>query len=106
MWETFEISSYEVCLNSSRADNPGMVTLHLVGGKRVFVHFYAAPRALPLPGKSDDGLRYTMFMRETSLTSCVDVLRNEKPLYFHHLPGPGPNTYLGTRQEPVGEGEA
>jgi len=105
MWEVFQINSYMIELYASRPKDPAMITLNLAGRKRVFLHFKSSAGTLPSTSKSADGLRYAIYMGKDMLPSCVDMLRNEKPLYFHHLPGQASNTFLSTRAEPVGEGE-
>lgn len=45
-----------------------------------------------------------MFLPASHLTRIVDILRNEKPLYFAFNTSSG-KTYLSTSAEPVGEGE-
>ena len=43
-----------------------------------------------------------MFLSSDMFLNIVDVLRNEKPVYIHGVPG---EYYLSTDKEPVGEAE-
>lgn len=48
---------------------------------------------------------YYVSFRWPQLTSILDVLRNEGPLYFYFNDGEG-RAYVTTAKEPVGEGES
>ena len=45
-----------------------------------------------------------MYLPASQLTNVVDILRNERPIYIDWQEKLK-NAYLGTAQEPVGEGE-
>jgi hypothetical protein len=45
-----------------------------------------------------------MFLPDSHFSRIVDLLRNEKPLYFNFNES-SQKTYLSTSSEPVGEGE-
>ncbi|MEO1449785.1 MAG: hypothetical protein AAFV07_09645 [Bacteroidota bacterium] len=58
---------------------------------------------LTLPADRNDGMIH-MSMSADQIHAVVDVLRNEKPIYLQWQKTLQ-NAYLGTGQEPVGEGE-
>lgn len=60
-------------------------------------------RGKELPADRNEG-RIVMAMYADMMRTVVDVLRNEAPVYFEWQERLK-NAYLGTSQEPVGEGE-
>lgn len=80
--------------------------IHLLGQQNRLVgwlDFYDAGRQLPRDHKTAQGHIVLSFYFE-AMFSVVDILRNEKPIYLYWQESIQ-NGYLGTGQEPVGEGE-
>lgn len=99
-----EVKNYAVRMYGDVQDNQILAQVHLfddhnkmVGG----IDFYESSAALP-QDSNEPFLKTSMCIER--LSSVVDLLRNEKPIYFswqshfHHA-------YISTTQEPVGEGE-
>jgi len=74
----------------------------------------AEGRALAFVRFKDPGMKFQkdvvlpdgvirMHLPSAMFHSVLDVLRNEKPVYVWF---PGDNGFLGTSEEPIGEGEA
>jgi len=57
------------------------------------------------PGRVvDDGALPTVLMGKDDYLRCVDMLRNEKPVFIEREPESG-DVYIRTGDEPVGENE-
>jgi len=106
---TKEIAKYSVSLFSDA--EPGKmvaaVMLFDAAGKGIaFLRFYPTGVALPANEFRGD-LGYVLASyQQDSLASMIDILRNEKPLYFtwyDYLPVRCFGA-LGTSREPIGEG--
>lgn len=67
-----------------------------------WVSFYDRGYDLPEDEKTEDHLVVSMYTEV--MQSVIDMLRNEEPIYLAWQPKIK-NCYLGTGQEPVGEGE-
>jgi hypothetical protein len=72
---------------------------------RLDVYFLAADSAFPTPQVDLANNTGAIFMPFADMSTLVDVLRNEKPIYGH-LRGDRPEwTSITTGNEPVGSGE-
>ncbi|GAB4512290.1 MAG: hypothetical protein OHK0046_11600 [Anaerolineae bacterium] len=69
------------------------------------VIFVAPDSPMPMPIIELDKKRGYMFMPISDMTSLIDVLRYEKPIYGHLRADRPEWTSITTSQEPVGEGE-
>jgi hypothetical protein len=105
-----EISNYSVSIISEAEPTHLAATIHLFNhaGKIIaFLRFYQAGIALPANEfRADLGYPLLSFPA-SALESMVDILRNEKPLYFtwyDYLPVRCFGA-VGTSQEPIGEAE-
>jgi hypothetical protein len=107
---TTEISNYSVSIISDADPNKFAATIHLFdkNGKAVaFLRFYLP--GVPLPAnefRADLGYALVSYP-STALDAIVDILRNEKPLYFtwyDYLPVRCFGA-VGTSREPIGEAE-
>jgi hypothetical protein len=107
-----EIHSYDIIVNSDTQPNgrTAIVNLYGAGGEKIVkiaaLEFYppGSPHAIT-EFKPQLGFPVVSYP-STALASVVDVLRNEKPVYFTWCDVP-PDHWgsLGTRREPVGEAE-
>lgn len=116
--ETFELSFYAVSLiaGPSEYDDEAArpaATIHATtaGGKDdkvgIYLRFYRPGVLLPRNQRiaNDDGSRlYMVSYRYDQLAGAVDLLRNERPMYFKYDKRSS-SGYLSTSEEPVGEGE-
>lgn len=78
--------------------------IHLFDGQNKMVgsmHFL--DEGTPIPEDTNEGM-IRMSMHIDRVHSVVDLLRNEKPIFLEWQKKLQ-NAYLGTSQEPVGEGE-
>jgi hypothetical protein len=64
------------------------------------IKFYDPGTSLPDDFEKHKTIR--MFLTSDMFLNVIDILRNEKPVYLHGLPG---EYYLSTEKEPVGEEE-
>ncbi len=105
MAEIFEIKSYQYYGFSSRDSSAKAVAICTGdGGKVTYVHFLGGTGDLPESRKIDDN-RFIMYYGYSDMSNIIDMLRNEKPIYFIYVPEGTNNTRLSTGSEPVGEGE-
>ncbi len=107
---TTEIKKYSVSAISDAEPNQlaAAVLLFDAGGKIIaFLRFYAAGAVLPANEFRTD-LGYPLVSYPASaLGSVVDLLRNEKPIYFtwHDYQPVRCFGAVGTSREPIGDGE-
>ncbi len=107
---TKEISTYSISVISDAEPNGLAATVLLfdAGGKVIaFMRFYS-PGSPLAPNEFRTDLGYPLVSYpSTALASVVDVLRNEKPLYFtwHDYMPVRCFGVVGTSREPVGESE-
>lgn len=104
MAESFVINYYQFYIFSSRDQGNSVVIGYGDGGKVVYIHFVGEQPSLPETRKIDDN-RYIMYYSKVDLSNIVDMLRNEKPIYFIYMSTGTNNSRLSTGSEPVGEGE-
>lgn len=101
---SIEIASYQYYLFSTREDGTRAVCACAgTGGRTVYLYFQEGPQALT--AASHSGNSYSAYYRYADLANVIDLLRNEKPVYFHYIPEGTNNSRLSTTPEPVGEGE-
>jgi hypothetical protein len=83
------------------------------GDSRAQIVLYSGPTTLagyvrfhdpgmPFPADSQAGAQIIMHQPSAMFENVIDVLRNEKPIYFYFASG---HAFLGTATEPVGEAE-
>lgn len=102
-----EIKHYAVRVYGGDPPNGLLAQIHLFSQQNKMVggiDFYAneLPRTDFPPDSQDPFIK--MAMHQDRLTTIVDLLRNEKPIYLAWQKHLG-HAYLGTMQERVGEGE-
>ena len=66
--------------------------------------FDAGEKDLPAARKLNDS-QYLIYYRYSDYPVIIDMLRNEKPIFFIYQPEGTNNSRLSTSSEPVGEGE-
>jgi len=100
-----EIKSYHYEL-FAKEGNPASINLNGADGKTFAIAIFKPDSVnLPQQYQGSDGI-YRVFYHRSGLSDVIDVLRNEKPVYFHYWFPDGQNTHIGTSaSEPVGEGE-
>jgi hypothetical protein len=70
------------------------------GNQAAYIHFIPSGQSIPNDINSPPWPR--MYMPETALPAVIDMLRNEKPIYFYFAASSG---FLHTGTEPIGEAE-
>lgn len=110
-WTSFIIEKYEIY---SVADNTqgyagvyGFVRLHWENRQRATLWFYrdsVTTLAANASFISGGITNYYGRFRQAQMPDCVDLLRNEKPAYFHWN-DTTMGVFLSTGAEPVGEAE-
>ena len=110
-WQSFSIEEYEVyqvALNTSGyPDIYGFIRLHWGGQLRATLWFHrdSATSVPPNASYTSGGvLIYYARFRQAEAHDAVDLLRNEKPVYFQYNDTTN-GAFLATGSEPVGEGE-
>ena len=102
--ESIEILSYQYYQFSTREDEAKAVcTCAGSGGKTVYIYFNGGTQALSAATKSGDN--YYAYYHYSDMCNIIDMLRNEKPIFFHYIPEGTNNTRISTTSETVGEGE-
>ncbi len=98
------IDKYKVVLYGKQAGSGDLVAfIHCYyNGRNVMsCEFYRNGSALPQ--NRNGGSRVALTYHWSHFDSVVDVLRNEKPIYFGYIDTTKVG-YVSTHQEPVGEG--
>jgi hypothetical protein len=99
-----EIKSYVYKIFPQK-DAPGNIGLYDINNNN-FGHAFMRPDNENIPkAYIDEGGKYRMYFHRKYFAEVLDMLRNEKPVYFHYWEGPGDNSHLSTMLEPVGENE-
>ena len=81
-------------------------SIHLFDkGNRMIGHISFKDNGLALNRDKEENAVVSMDMPAANLTDVVDLLRNEGPIYIDWQ-STLKNAYLGTAQEPVGEGKS
>jgi hypothetical protein len=111
-WQSFSVDQYEayqVALNTPGfPDVYGFIRLYWGAQVRATLWFYrdSAPAISPNASYSSGGvIRYYARFRQAQFHDAIDLLRNEKPLYFQFNDTTN-GAFLSTGGEPVGEAEA
>jgi hypothetical protein len=110
-WQSFSVEQYEVyqvALNTSGyPDIYGFIRLWWGGQLRATLWFHR-DTASSVPGNaaytSGGVMIYYARFRQAELADAIDLLRNEKPIYFQYNDTTN-GAFLSTGSEPVGEGE-
>jgi hypothetical protein len=100
---TTEIKSYTYAL-FPQSDTAKLYLLNAGGIAFGAVFFRPDTEVLPAPFIDGEG-KYRISLHRAYLRDMVDMLRNEKPVFFNYWEGGGPNSHFGTQAEPVGDGE-
>lgn len=110
-WQSFAIDQYvihQVALNTpGYPDISGYIKLQWSGQQRATLWFYRdSASVIPPNGSfmSGGALRYYARFPQAEFRDAVDLLRNEKPVFFHWN-DTTTGAFLATGSEPVGEGE-
>ncbi len=105
MADVMQIKSYQYHNFSSRASGcKGVVACKTVDGKTINIQFLDEENPLPLVQKNGEN-EFVIYYQYCDMSNIVDMLRNESPVYFIHVPEGKNNSRLSTGSEPVGEGE-
>lgn len=105
MADVLEIKSYQYHNFSSRASGcKGVVVCKTINGKTIHIHFLEEQNPLPLVQKNGEN-QFVLYYQYSDMSNIIDMLRNEGPVYFIHVPDGKNNSRLSTASEPVGEGE-
>lgn len=102
---TSPIDNYKVVLygeDANAGDLVAFIHCYNKGSNVVTCEFYK--EGSPLPDNRNKGGRVGLAYPWTRFYTMVDVLRNEKPLYFGFLESTKVG-YISTHLEPVGEGD-
>jgi hypothetical protein len=110
-WTLFAVEDYKVYgVAHNTAGFPdiyGFIRLYWEGKERATLWFYRDGAASISPNTSFTRGGYTHYygrFGQNQFADFVDLLRNEKPMYFHWN-DTTKGVFLATGQEPVGEGE-
>ena len=99
----FKITKYMVIHYSQDPVEPVKVILYSDSPYTATAHFYKPEYNLRPNYKSpNDNIEFYYYIYD--LRIFLDLLRNEKPVYFRYYPNYG-TAYISTRREPVGEEE-
>jgi hypothetical protein len=100
---TTKIDEYEVMYSANKF--PPRIWLRGSGkslGQLVFM-----PNGAALPSDALTGGQANLYYHLDDFQNCIDMLRNEKPMYLLWVgPGSGNENGIKTTPEPVGEGGA
>ena len=110
-WQSFAISEYRVHAVSHNTPGYGgvygFIYLYWGGRQQATLWFYR-DSVTTIPPNSSSGsagsMSYYGRFAATQFHDSVDLLRNEKPVYFHWN-DTSMGVWLATSQEPVGEAE-
>lgn len=110
-WDKFEVKKYTVFLVAHNTPGYlniyGYIKLNWQSENRATLWFYRNGAGASEDNSSSvsSGVRsYSGRFDQTQLRDCVDILRNEKPVFFHWNPT-SKGIFLSTEEEVVGEEE-
>jgi hypothetical protein len=109
-WELFSVDSYSVFSVSQNTqgfpDIYGFITLDWEGTRTATLWFYRESAVIPANASFNSGGHPNYYGRfgQAQFSDCVDLLRNEKPVFFHWNETTK-GVFLATGEEPVGEAE-
>lgn len=106
-----EIKSYEINYfagGANAATHPyrAAVKLRRPDGTLIGVaYFHRSEATMPDHDQKNSHGHYELHYHSRDYANVIDVLRNEKPIYFEMFEGRYPMGNIATGAEPVGEGE-
>lgn len=98
-----EFKKYKVFLHSGNGNDVASIHLTVPSGKTV-LRFAKGRLAKNSSRKSGGKVNYKVNIAADRFPHYVDILRNEKPLYFY-FNNKTKLSYITSSDEPVGEGE-
>lgn len=98
-----EFKKYKVFLYAGNGNDHASIHIPLSKGK-VTLRFAKGRLAKNSSRKSGDNVNYKVNIAADHFSDFIDILRNEKPLYFY-FNNKTKLSYITTSDEPVGEGE-
>lgn len=98
-----EISSYDYGYSGSKKGDSPYINAHGADGKAAYLKFRDDSEPIPDGIAMGDPGRFTAFYPRSACCEIIDLLRNEKPVYF--VWANETTYYIGTSSEAVGEGE-
>lgn len=96
-----QITAYEAMYSSNKFPP----RLWLKDGTGYIGQLIFKPNGAVLPSDSEASGQYNLYYHLDDYQNCIDLLRNESPMYLLWL-GPGGENGIKTTKEDVGEGEA
>lgn len=96
-----EVTGYRV-LNLESSDGSSQPQIQLMNGPTALGWIRFHNQGMPLPADTRAEGKITMNLPPAMFDEVLDLLRNEKPVYFYFASG---HAILGTSCEPVAEGE-
>ncbi len=109
-WQQFKIESYSLCATAHNTlgypEIYGFIRLSWQGAERATLWFYrdAAGPIAPNVSFMRGHLYYYGRFGQAQFADCVDLLRNENPVFLHWNDATL-GVFLATGSEPVGEGD-
>ncbi|MGB7859226.1 MAG: hypothetical protein WBM90_01880 [Acidimicrobiia bacterium] len=108
---TNEVKDYSPSISGTPWGNAyGGITLELSDGNRALLHFVRDGNDLPDNSRTVANNGWTIYsgwFRERAFADVLDILRNEKPVWFNwtELSDGRMASSVSARREPTGEGE-
>lgn len=103
------ISRYAIDLISNVGPNPARIRLYRTDGSLAAILSFFEPDRMPRDNDANPNYPSTGFARVnypmSLLAPTIDILRNEKPIYFQWIALGPLYGYVTTSNEPIGEGE-
>lgn len=104
-YQTYKVASYSYAQFSTSGDSS--IDLYDYNNKKIGILVFLPLEEDLLPNAAQDinGL-VRLYYSHLSLSTVVDLLRNENPIVLRYWTGRGNNSHIGTaKRELVGEGE-
>lgn len=107
-----EIKKYNISYfggGNNTAAHPYRAIIKLRRGDGTLIgaaYFHRSEASMPDHDEKNDKDHYICHYRDTDYANVLDLLRNEKPVFFEFLRGNFPMGNIATDAEPVGEGES
>jgi hypothetical protein len=98
------VTNYKYEFRRAGAENVALVDLEADGQLVCRVALIEGDEPLPPPQENVAGW-VAVALRSSQLHDLVDMLRNEKPVYFTWTGDPGGVARITTQEEPIGEEE-
>jgi len=101
-----EFKSYKVTLYSNTTSNHELYAIHLrvPSGEAILKFVDGSLGTNSYTETVNNHSKYVMYFHASRFSAFVDILRNEKPLFFYFNITENQG-YITTSDEPVGEGE-